>query len=249
MLEYKLLTPQFKMSEDGFGSLKGYASTFSNWDSVKERPVRGAFTPHLSDFLKDGFIAVGHDWAALPIGTPTEAYEDDIGLMLGVDFHSTPMAQTARTVAAERMARGKSVKLSIGYEVLQDEYVEEGRLLKEIKLYEVSLVTVPANPLASVTGVKGFPLGDHSEAVLAAVDELKARLVGLRDLRMKEGRVLSDTNRKRIASLKDALAAVLDDLDELLAATQPTTEKAYKSRQQLRAESLRLRARVLGVIQ
>src|SRR5690349_3548348 len=133
-MEYKLLTPQFKMSEDGSGSLKGYASTFANWDSVKERPVKGAFTPHLADFLKDGFIAVGHDWSALPIATPTEAHEDDIGLYLDTSFHSTPMAQAARTVASERIARGKSVKLSIGYEVLQDEYTSEGRLLKEIKL-------------------------------------------------------------------------------------------------------------------
>lgn len=244
-MEYKLLSPTFKMSDEGAGSFKGYASTFANWDSVKERPVRGAFAGHLADFLKDGFISIGHDWNALPIGTPTEAYEDDIGLYLAQDFHSTPMAQAARTVASERISRGKSVKLSIGYEVLADEYTDEGRLLKEIKLYEVSLVTVPANPLASVTGVKGLALTDHSETVLAAVNELTTRLVGLRDLRMKEGRVLSDANRKRIATLKDALAAVLGDLDELLTATEPKadTEKAKA----LYHEYLRIQAQLNGV--
>lgn len=245
-MEYKLLTSQFKASQDGHGSFRGYASTFANWDNVRptpERPVRGAFAPHLADFLNDGFIAVGHDWQALPIGTPTEAYEDDIGLYLGVDFHSTPMAQAARTVTTERLDRGKSVKLSIGYEVLQDEFTQDGRLLKEIKLYEVSLVTVPANPLASVTGAKGVTLSDHSDAVLAAVDELKARLVSLRDLRAKEGRVLSDANRKRIASLKDALTAVLTDLDDLLVATQPNPEKARA----LLARFQQLEAQINGV--
>lgn len=225
-MEYKLLSTEFKASSDGHGSIRGYASTFGNWDSVGERPVRGAFAPHLENFLKDGFIAIGHDWQALPVATPSEAFEDDIGLMLAADFHSTPMAQAARTVTMERIDRGKSVKLSIGYEVLKDEFTAEGRLLKDIKLYEVSLVTVPANPLASVTGAKGVPLANHSDAVLAAVDELRTRMVGLRDLRMKEGRVLSDANRKRISSLKDALTAVLTDLDELLTATEPNTEKA-----------------------
>lgn len=243
-MEYKYFDAQFKVSGDGSGSLKGYASTFANWDSVKERPTKGAFTPHLADFLKDGFIAVGHDWAALPVATPSEAHEDDIGLFLAADFHSTPMAQAARTVTTERIERGKSVKLSIGYEVLADEYVPEGRLLKEIKLYEVSLVTVPANPLASVTGAKGVPLATHSDAVLAAVDELKARMVGLRDLRMKEGRVLSESNRKRIFSLKEALAAVLTDLDELLRATEPNTEKAKA----VLLEALRLQAHLNGVL-
>jgi HK97 family phage prohead protease len=242
-LEYKLLTPNFKVSAEGTGSIKGYASTFGNWDEVRERPVKGAFAPHLTDFLKDGFIAVGHDWSALPVATPSIAHEDDIGLYLEADFHSTPMAQEARTVTTERLARGKSVKLSIGYEVLDDEYVEEGRLLKNIKLYEVSLVTVPANPLASVTGAKGVPLANHSDAVLAAVDELKARMSSLKDLRMKEGRVLSDANRKRIGSLKEALAAVLSDLDELLTMTQPNTEKTRA----VLIEALRLQAHLNGV--
>lgn len=225
-MEYKLLSPQFKASQDGTGGFQGYASTFANWDSVKERPVRGAFTPHLEAFKRDGFIAVGHDWQALPVATPNDAYEDDIGLYLDVSYHSTPMAQAARTVTNERIERGKSVKLSIGYEVLQDEFTQDGRLLKEIKLYEVSLVTVPANPLASVTGAKGITLSDHSDAVLAAVDELKARLVSLRDLRMKEGRVLSEANRARIKTLLDALVGVQSDLTDLLASTDPGSGKA-----------------------
>jgi DNA polymerase sigma len=79
--------------------------------------------------------------------------------------------------------------------------------------------------------------------VLAAVDELKARMSSLKDLRMKEGRVLSDANRKRIGSLKEALAAVLSDLDELLTMTQPNTEKTRA----VLIEALRLQAHLNGV--
>jgi HK97 family phage prohead protease len=256
-LEYKLIPAQVKLLGDGAGSLEGYASTFGNWDSVNERPAKGAFTRHLADFLNDGFIAIGHDWNALPIATPTEAKEDEHGLFVRADFHSTPEAQAARTVNTERIQRGKSVKLSIGYEVLDDEYLADGgRLLKEIKLYEWSVVTVPANQLAAVTGAKGLlqdgmTLDQQSSLVLAAAEGFQTRMKGLSDLRAKEGRILSDANRKRIASLKDALAAVLGDLDELLTATA-TAPKALSDteRQRLRAASMRLHtiARVdLGV--
>jgi Escherichia/Staphylococcus phage prohead protease len=220
-MEYKQIPVELKIDDTGTGSMTGYASTFANWDSVKERPVKGAFAPHLADFLKDGFIAVGHNWSALPVATPTEAREDDHGLLLKADFHSTPDAQAARTVTNERLARGKSVKLSIGYEVLNDEYVEEGRLLKEIKLYEVSLVTVPANSMASVTASKGMPLAEQSDAVLAAVEDYIARLKQLHSLRAKEGRVLSGDNRKRIENAVEALAGAQAALSDLLAASDP----------------------------
>lgn len=225
-MEYKQIPVDLKIDDTGTGSLTGYASTFANWDSVKERPVKGAFAPHLEAFLKDGFIAVGHDWSALPVATPTEAREDDHGLLLKADFHSTPDAQAARTVTNERLSRGKSVKLSIGYEVLQDEYVDEGRLLKEVKLYEVSLVTVPANPLASVTASKGMPLAAQSDAVLAAVKDYTDRLAELYALRAKEGRVLSGDNRKRIETAIEALDGAASALKDLLMASEPRKSMA-----------------------
>lgn len=249
-MEYKIGKADLKLSDDGAGSFQGYASTFANWDSVGERPVKGAFTRHLESFKSDGFIAIGHDWSGLPIATLNDAYEDDIGLYIDAPFHSTPEAQAARTTVRERLARGKSVKLSIGYEVLQDEYVTEGRLLKEIKLYEVSLVTVPANMAASVTGAKsllpdGMPLVDYSDAVLAAVKEFDRRVSSLREMRAKQGRVLSETNRKRIGSLLEALTAVADDLNTLLAETEPKADpqKALA----LFAEFQRLEATINGV--
>jgi HK97 family phage prohead protease len=197
------------------GEFSTYASTFENWDLVGERPVKGAFTPHLASFLKDGFIALGHSWDALPIAYPLEAYEDDHGLYLRAAFHSTPEAQKARTVLQERLAQGKSAKTSIGYSVLKDEQTDEGRLLKEIKLHEVSIVNVPANPLANIlaskAAVSALPLEMHSETVVSAVEELKGRFVANHAARLKEGRVLSDKNRKRIMALIEELQALMSE--------------------------------------
>jgi len=225
-MEHKAFAVDLKMVDAGTGEISGYASTFSNFDSVGERVVKGAFAASLPEFLDSGFIAIGHDWSALPIATPTKAYEDDHGLFVAGAFHSTAAAQDARTVVKERMDRGKSVKLSIGYEVMADEYVEEGRLLKQVKLYEWSLVSVPANPQANITNAKrlvleGAPLHTYADQAEALLTAFTTEARALEGRRAKEGRVLSDANRKRISSLQTALTAVLADLDDLLSATAP----------------------------
>ncbi len=253
-MERKVLDiADLKLKDDGAGSFSGYASTFANWDSVKERPTRGAFVKHLPDFLKDGFITRSHDWS-VSIGTISSAYEDEIGLLIEADFHSTPAAQEARTIMKERMARGKSVKLSIGYEVMADEFVEEGRLLKEIKLYEVAHVTVPANQSAIVLGAKSGVgsapgLNEHIEEVVSALDVLAGRVRDRHDFRTKEGRVLSGSNRQRISTLLERLAEVQDDLNKLLADTDPVKGTGWAETHELRAQTfiIQQRLKALGV--
>lgn len=226
-MERKVIdAPEFKFLDEGNGGFIGYASTFGNLDRSGEIVVKGAFAPHLESFLKDGWIALQHDWNGLPVGVPKAASEDDRGLLIEIAYHSTTAAQDARRVQRERMESGKSASLSIGYTVLDSEYTQEGRLLKELKLHEVSLVTVPANPLATVLASKGLDgdrLGfvEHSEAMVSAVEEYLRRAKDRQDFRAKEGRVLSEANRKRIATLLESLTSVQQELAELLAATEP----------------------------
>lgn len=143
-----------KLLGDG-QTLTGYGSTFGNTDRQSEVVDKGAFTKTLPQWRRDGFVAWQHNWD-VPIAYPTKATEDDKGLYFEAAFHSTPDAQVARTITAERLAASKSMGLSIGYEATVWEYdkPEQVRHLKEITLYEVSLVTVPANPKATVTGLK-----------------------------------------------------------------------------------------------
>jgi HK97 family phage prohead protease len=185
LLKKTTLGAGFKLlaDEDGPGGFEGYASTFGNKDRAGEIVVKGAFQKSLDRFKSDGFIAIGHDWGGLPVATVTEAYEDEKGLFIKGEFHSTKEAQDARTVMQERLARGKSVGLSIGYEVKDAEQTAKGRLLKEIELYETSIVTVPCNPEANATEAKGAEfkaeyLSDYVEAdmTLAALRALQDSL-------------------------------------------------------------------------
>lgn len=251
-MEHKLFSPQFKLSDDGAGFIEGYASTFHNFDSVGERVVKGAFQAHLGEFMSDGFVAIGHDWASLPIATPVDAHEDEHGLFVKAAFHSTPQAQAARTVVKERLERGKSVKLSIGYEVLDDEYTKEGRLLKNLRLFEYSLVTVPANQLAAVTFAKalppeGAPLDTYKAAAEAALSALVRESLSLEERRIKAGRMISEANLKVMNDALSAMEEGIVRLRELLArATEP---KAAPAPDALRtyAEFQRIQATLNGV--
>lgn len=71
----------------------------------------------LPDFLTNGFIALSHDWAALPIAMPTMIKEDGNMLYSEAEYHNTVAAQEARTVAMERMDKGLTVPVSIGFRI------------------------------------------------------------------------------------------------------------------------------------
>ena len=146
---------EFKMADTGNGSFSGYASTFGNYDSTKEAVVKGAFADTLEQFKANGFIALNHDWNGEAIAFVKNAVEDDKGLFVECEFHSTTKAQEIRKIMQERAAAGKSNRMSIGYRVVKSSPTAQGKQLEQIKLYEASIVNVPANELASITNVKG----------------------------------------------------------------------------------------------
>jgi HK97 family phage prohead protease len=146
---------EFKMEDTGNGSFSGYASTFGNYDSVKEAVVKGAFADTLEQFKANGFIALNHDWNGEAIAFVKNAFEDDKGLFVECEFHSTTKAQEIRKIMQERAAAGKSNRMSIGYRVVKSTTTAQGKQLDQIRLYEASIVNVPANELASITSVKG----------------------------------------------------------------------------------------------
>lgn len=209
---------RFKLDDSEHGGFTGYGSVFGNVDLGGDRIVRGAFAKHLPGFISDGFIAEGHDWRGLGIGYVADAKEDDYGLSIAVRFFSDDGSQAVRRKVAERMDAGKSVGLSIGYYVHDAEVVEDpdGRAvyeLREVEVKEVSVVTVPMNPLAGVTSAKGaLTLQEEVELVESATASLLQRLKDRAELRRsespegKESRTLSRENVRFLYSEADAQA-------------------------------------------
>jgi uncharacterized protein len=159
------------------GTFEGFAAAYGNVDRDGEIIERGAFANSLPKFLREGVIAWQHDWA-IPIGKPLEAREEDAGLYLKAVLSQTACGKDAlmllRDGVIQKMSIGYRVKGSAklseeqarqrlgdaGYEAAMREMPPwmEGviRVLADIDLFEVSLVTVPANPAAVITGVKAI---------------------------------------------------------------------------------------------
>jgi uncharacterized protein len=207
MIEHKSFDVELKADDAGMVEL--YAAAFGNVDRQREVIAPGAFV-NLDEFVKSGWIAVNHEWDDLPVASVASAVQDMSGLRVTAEWHTTDEAQACRTVVKERMARGKAVKCSIGYRVLEDEMEQRDgmtiRVLKRVELYEASIVNLPANPQAEVVGVKSW-WHDLEDAYVA----------------LKEGRTLSGRNRDRLKACHSRMKEACDELGTLLTETEPVS--------------------------
>ena len=135
------------------GLFKGYGSVFDVVDTWHDVIVKGAFEKSLA---KKTPVMLWQHNSEEPIGIYTSVSEDDIGLNLEgrLLIDGVARAREAHALLKHKAIRG----LSIGYVPLKYEWdTRDGtrvRLLKEIDLWEVSLVTFPANAKALVGDVK-----------------------------------------------------------------------------------------------
>ncbi len=131
----------------------GHGSIFGNVDLGGDIVLPGAFKRSLAEHKANDTMPAmlwQHN-SAQPIGVWHEFDEDDTGLLLKGEFANTTDGNDARTLAAMRAVRG----LSIGFELLEFDFDKQGnRLLKEIALWETSIVTFPMNPKAAIEAVK-----------------------------------------------------------------------------------------------
>lgn len=133
------------------GYFTGYASVFDHLDRQQDVVLSGAFNSAIKA-PKTVKLLWQHD-PATPIGTINYLEEDDYGLY--VEAKLLLDVQKGREAYA-LLKNGAINGLSIGYNV--KDYVidtESGiRLIKAVNLYEISVVTFPANEMAEVRTVK-----------------------------------------------------------------------------------------------
>ena len=151
---------QVKYSDEGNGSLEGYASTWIRRpDSWGDVVTKGAFAKTLQERWNGG-VGIPLLWAhqmnelSSYIGTAS-AEEDEKGLHFVAAFDGTDEAQRVRELYKD----GRLSKFSFAYDVKEQAMVtlEDGvkaNELRELDLYEISCVCVPANDDAGVVGVK-----------------------------------------------------------------------------------------------
>lgn len=149
-----------KYHDEGNGSLEGYASTWiKKPDSYGDVVREGAFTRTLEERWNGGKgipLLWAHQMDNLKsfIGT-AEAEEDEKGLHFLAQFDGTEEAQRVRELYKD----GRLSKFSFAFDVRENGMItlEDGvkaNELRDLELFEISCVCVPANDDAGVVAVK-----------------------------------------------------------------------------------------------
>jgi HK97 family phage prohead protease len=136
------------------GVFSGYGSVFGNEDGMQEIVEKGAFESSLQRHAQNGTMPAmlwQHDFRQV-IGKYLDIKEDDRGLYVKGQLAKTPRGKEALELLRMEALSG----MSIGYMPQKYEIDEETDVLthKEVDLWEVSLVTFPANQEARVSEVK-----------------------------------------------------------------------------------------------
>lgn len=155
------LSPAFeiKATATEAGLFTGYASTFNGpVDSYGDIIAPGAFTKSLEKHRGDNTMPAllwSHDMAT-PIGKWIDVEENALGLK--VKGQLTLSVGKARE--AYDLMKDGALGLSIGYQIPDggSDWDNESRVrvIKQVDLFEVSTVAIPANPAAKITGVKSI---------------------------------------------------------------------------------------------
>lgn len=233
-LQFKTVPFELKAADET-GTFEGVASVFCNIDAMGDIMDPAAFDQDLPEFLSDGFVGgLNHDWDH-PIGRPMMAKPTADGLSVKAQLSDTEHGRECRVL----MRDGVVKKLSIGYQALDAEeltgaddclayWEQKGytpnavdltrctkptRVLRRVKLFEFSPVTVPANQLADITRVKSEDL-----AAITTLADMEEFLRDAGRFSRREAKALISTIK---ALLRDAESAPTVEPETPTEATNP----------------------------
>jgi HK97 family phage prohead protease len=149
-MEHRDLNFRIKGGVTDSGTFVGLGAAYGNTDLGGDSIVPGAFNRTLQG-SKTFPLLWQHD-PGQPIGT-VKCSDSPQGLQVeGQLLLSDPTGAKAYNLLKNGVLKG----LSIGYDTMQESFQDGVRLLKELRLWEVSIVTFPMNLSAGVTSVKNM---------------------------------------------------------------------------------------------
>ena len=163
------------------GTISGYFSTYDRIpDSYGDVIAEGAFTETLKARKESGHpfpLCWNHDLDQI-IGTVDNIEDTEKGPLMTASFFDTPLAQEKRALVLS----GCVYQFSFAYEVKKAAQVEledgtQANELRELELFEVSIVPIPANPRAEVTEIKSGRRNSKADA-----EKLEQAITLIRDV-------------------------------------------------------------------
>jgi HK97 family phage prohead protease len=137
-------------ADDKAGIVKGYGSVFGNVDSDGDIITKGAYTKTIKENGSRVRYLYQHnmDW---PLGKMINLYEDEKGLVFEAEIPKTRLGKDV----TELIKAGVITENSVGILPINKAMVGNHREIREVKLFEISAVTLAANDQALILDVKG----------------------------------------------------------------------------------------------
>jgi len=159
-IEFKSEIKAYQDEEDEekgeYGRFEGYASVFENTDLGNDVIKTGAFKKSIRRRGNKGVKLLYQHKSDMPIGVFDSIKEDDHGLYVKGRL---ALQTQAGGEAYELLKMGALDGMSIGFradpKTITYDKRSKKRMIGEVDLMEISLVTFPMNPKATVMSVKG----------------------------------------------------------------------------------------------
>ena len=119
--------------------IEGFANTVDR-DRMGDVIMPEAFKAVIERFQKNPILLYMHNWER-PVGRVTDIDIRENGLFVRAIISNASDVEDIRTKIKEGILR----TFSIGYDELESEYKDDTKYVTAIDLYEISIVTVPAN--------------------------------------------------------------------------------------------------------
>ena len=138
---------ELNAADDGKMTVSGYASIFGNLNSYGYTFDKGAFSGSLKDKEIRFLFNHNHDFV---IGKILDAFEDEKGLFFKAEF----LSGVQQSVEVYQMLKQGAINgVSIGFITISENSVNGVIHKTEVDLWEISIVTFPANDKATVQQV------------------------------------------------------------------------------------------------
>lgn len=187
--------------DDNFFTFEGLASTFEE-DLDGDIINPGAFSASIQKRMP--VILYQHN-VDEPVGVTDEIRETREGLFIKARMPKDDSLVSGRIIPQMRV--GSLSKMSIGFRVSREDMqmIDGVRNISKVDLHEISIVTFPANPGASIQSFKSLSLEDKKDAINKAKEHLND---------------FANVGKKELNNLK----TILSDFDDYLSKSKPSVD-------------------------
>ena len=192
--------------DDNFFYFEGYASTSGNVDLGNDIIVKGAFAKSLIT-TPEVLLLWQHNMSK-PIGVSVELREDEKGLfMKGRISIRTTLGKDAAILLEDKVIK----EMSIGFFATTTDRVDDIRYIREIELFEVSLVSKAMNPQALIKSLESLKDVEQSLKDLGLSNTEAKGLIS----KIKEFSNQRDAEEKQVQREAEEKSKVLSAMEEL----------------------------------